>query len=210
MLEDKDEFLQLLKEATEPYYAPGKARVAPPPLTAPPGGILPSASARLNSSRSVTRALSSIDNSNTRRPPGFGKAVGGKKKGSVSTVAAAAAVAGSGRLHGSAAAGGGGGDGGGEGRVLGAGPSGGTYGGGGLAGGAVAWAPVAALRPLLVRARTCLAAAGVEPGWLISGPKDMGEEGKAGEGGGPCDMFSSTVPQFGGKHGEPSRCKACP
>ncbi len=158
--EDRDAFLQMLRDATEPEPLPTKGgKPEAPPLTAPAGGILPSASARMDSSRSVLRSLYVI----------------------VMNTAASAAMAANNALARVGSGGsvvlppGGGGDGGGEGRVLGAGPSG-TYGGGGLAGGAVAWAPVAALRPLLVRARTCLAAAGVEPGWMISGPKDMGEE----------------------------------
>lgn len=53
----------------------------------------------------------------------------------------------------------------------------GAVGGGGGVGqaAAVAWAPVSVLRPLLGRARQCVASARLEPPWCISGPRDLGE-----------------------------------
>ncbi|PNW75159.1 hypothetical protein CHLRE_12g515301v5 [Chlamydomonas reinhardtii] len=51
----------------------------------------------------------------------------------------------------------------------------GAVGGGGGVGqaAAVAWAPVSVLRPLLGRARQCVASARLEPPWCISGPRDL-------------------------------------
>ncbi|KXZ41642.1 hypothetical protein GPECTOR_345g92 [Gonium pectorale] len=58
--------------------------------------------------------------------------------------------------------------------ALGSGPGACAHGGGGVSDRAtVVWVPVSALRPLLARARACLASAALEPPWLMSGPSDL-------------------------------------
>ncbi len=180
-LEDKDAFLQMLRDATAPRLpphitaaatphphlllqllhgrrgrrrrrSPSIPRLPPPPLSAPPGGLLPSALARFSAAIvSVTdTAVTAAAAAARDAAAAGGESMNGGGGGSVPYVADEAGVPGAGPV--------------------------GTYGGGGVGTGgrAVAWAPVAALRPLLVRARACRAAAEAEPPWVIQGPADLG------------------------------------
>ncbi|GIL72253.1 hypothetical protein Vretifemale_2627 [Volvox reticuliferus] len=155
VMEDEDAFLRLLHEATAPHVppnAPAAARRPPPPM-APPGGIRPSPSVvdmLLIPATGPSSATASHGEWKTKKSqhshnhPRQAAVRGAKPQGTVVVTMAGP----------------------------GAGPMA-AQSGGGLSGGAVAWAPVSAIRPLLARAKACAAAAALEPPWLGSGPADL-------------------------------------
>ncbi|GIL45430.1 hypothetical protein Vafri_2673 [Volvox africanus] len=154
VMEDEDAFLNLLHEATAPqvlFGTPGAAR-RPPPPTAPAGGIRPSPSvvdmlhvpAKGTSPAAVSKREGKTKNlQHSHEQPLQAAVRGAKPQSKIVTMAGP-----------------------------GAGPVT-AQSRGGLIGAAVAWAPVSALRPLLLRAKACAAAAALEPPWLGSGPADL-------------------------------------
>ncbi|GIL42108.1 hypothetical protein Vafri_140 [Volvox africanus] len=170
VLEDEDEFLRLLQEATAPPVMYSTAtvsrggrcrhrRVPPLPAVAPPGGILPSPSTRdlmgLGGAASIAVVLSApsavpgIQEASKAQAVEAQKEAGTRPARSVETSAVSVG------LPNSAAAA--------------------THGGGGgfMKSSTVAWTPVSALRPLLARARACAAAAAVEPPGMMRGPANL-------------------------------------
>ncbi|GLI64196.1 hypothetical protein VaNZ11_007388 [Volvox africanus] len=154
VMEDEDAFLSLLHEATAPQVpssTPGAAR-RPPPPTAPPGGIRPSPSVvdmlHVPATGTSLAAVSKRDGKtknlqHSHKYPLQAAVRDAKPQSKIVTIAGP-----------------------------GAGPVT-AQSGGGLIGATVAWAPVSAIRPLLLRAKACAAAAALEPPWLGSGPADL-------------------------------------
>ncbi|GLI70496.1 hypothetical protein VaNZ11_015402, partial [Volvox africanus] len=169
VLEDEDEFLRLLQEATAPPVTystmtvsrggrPRYARAPPLPAVAPPGGILPSPSTRdlmgLGGAASIAVAISAPSAVPGVQASGRAQAVKAQKEAGTRPGSAEASAESVGQPSSAAAA---------------------THGSGGgaMKSSTVAWTPVSALRPLLARARACAAAAAVEPTWMMRGPANL-------------------------------------